>query len=262
MNPNKLASRRFLLTILECAVYWLVPFGYGDFGACPSVDNGAWSAYLPGCTYQGVSFKVHPGGWTAGVAIFAIVLSLLGLAQLRVRGAIKAGTQPKIAAISKAGAGMLFLPALVGSIFAFSAQLSLAALSLLLYVIPCYALFLTLRGADLRGGITPQAGTMPEKPARRRGKGKKVQEMTEAEREGLLGRLRDILSVSTRVDIARVAQALKIDSQVIWDRIFDWAKQFGFKIDGDFIVVEELDVESFIRALDKEFLTWKSDGKV
>lgn len=40
-------------------------------------------------------------------------------------------------------------------------------------------------------------------------------------------------------------------------KIFDWADSFGFRIDGDYLIIKQDTVSDFIEALDKEFLLWE-----
>jgi hypothetical protein len=41
----------------------------------------------------------------------------------------------------------------------------------------------------------------------------------------------------------------------------EWAYQFGFKIDGDYVILENADIGGFIAELDKSFATWDSKAK-
>lgn len=82
-----------------------------------------------------------------------------------------------------------------------------------------------------------------------------------------LEKLAKIMRVAERIEIPRVATILGMDEQVIWERIIDWADEFGFKIDGNFMVIEQESTDAFIHALEQEFTSWNqkestADGKV
>lgn len=50
-------------------------------------------------------------------------------------------------------------------------------------------------------------------------------------------KLRKILSVSERVKLEMVRQALGLDQRTFSKKIFDWAEEFGFKIDGEYLTL-------------------------
>jgi hypothetical protein len=72
-------------------------------------------------------------------------------------------------------------------------------------------------------------------------------------------KLRKIIKVSDRIEVARLADALCIDEKLAWQRVFDWAEQFGFKVDGNVIVFGSGDTAKFVDDLDKEFAEWHAD---
>ena len=45
-------------------------------------------------------------------------------------------------------------------------------------------------------------------------------------------------------------------------KIWDWANKYGFKIDGDYIIIENADIEGFIRGLDEQFELWRNGEKM
>ncbi len=86
-------------------------------------------------------------------------------------------------------------------------------------------------------------------------RGKQVME------QDLAGKLKRILDVSKRVSVEMILEVLKIDRETFTARIVDWAHQFGFKIDGDYVMLEHADIGGFIAELDKSFATWDSKTK-
>jgi hypothetical protein len=84
----------------------------------------------------------------------------------------------------------------------------------------------------------------------------------QAMEQDLAGKLKRILDVSKRVSVEMILDVLKIDKETFAARIVDWAHQFGFKIDGDYVMLENADVGGFIAELDKSFSAWDSKAKV
>jgi hypothetical protein len=82
--------------------------------------------------------------------------------------------------------------------------------------------------------------------------------------QGAVEKIRKMLTVSTRIKMDMMQRALSLDADTFSNKIFDWAADFGFKIDGDFVIIEGGDVTGFISKLDAEFADWgkKTGGKV
>ncbi|MEX2684919.1 MAG: hypothetical protein Q6373_025315 [Candidatus Sigynarchaeota archaeon] len=72
-------------------------------------------------------------------------------------------------------------------------------------------------------------------------------------------KLRKIIKLSDRIEVAKLADALGIEEKHAWQRVFDWAEQFGFKVDGNMIVFGSGDTARFVDNLDKEFAEWHAD---
>lgn len=62
-----------------------------------------------------------------------------------------------------------------------------------------------------------------------------------------------MLSVTTRIKMDMMQKTLGLDVDTFNNKIFDWAAEFHFKIDGDFVVIEGGDVTGFITKLEDEF---------
>ncbi len=94
-----------------------------------------------------------------------------------------------------------------------------------------------------------------------RGQTKEAQKQLEA---GAIEKIRKMLAVSTRIRMDMMQRVLGLDADTFSNKIFDWAAEFKFKIDGDFVVIEGGDVTGFISKLDAEFADWgkKNGGKV
>ena len=55
--------------------------------------------------------------------------------------------------------------------------------------------------------------------------------------------------------------ALDMDQKQFDFVIFDWAAEFGFTIDGEYLNINKESVSDFIDALDKQFTLWESSEK-
>ncbi len=75
-------------------------------------------------------------------------------------------------------------------------------------------------------------------------------------------KLQQIIKVSTKLAVERIAQVLELPVEETWKRVFDWAEKFQFTIDGDYILFNKDTVNDFIASMDKEFASWGSQGKV
>lgn len=70
-------------------------------------------------------------------------------------------------------------------------------------------------------------------------------------------KLKKILKVARRIRQEQVRKILKLDEDAFNERVIDWADEFGFRIDGDFLVIEDAaGVSDFISSLEHEFTTW------
>jgi hypothetical protein len=87
----------------------------------------------------------------------------------------------------------------------------------------------------------------------------------QVQEEELLKKFKRILKMSNRIKRNDIAKILGIPEDDIIMKLFDWADKFPFKIDGDFVVVE--DINAFVNAIDKQFEDWEGkesskDGKI
>ncbi len=69
----------------------------------------------------------------------------------------------------------------------------------------------------------------------------------------LLNKIRKAMKVSTRIKMDLLRSYLKMDKTIFNEKIIDWAAQFGFVLDGDYLNIKEETVSEFIDELEKEF---------
>ncbi|MFX0070204.1 MAG: hypothetical protein ACFFAO_03850 [Candidatus Hermodarchaeota archaeon] len=74
--------------------------------------------------------------------------------------------------------------------------------------------------------------------------------------------IKKILNVSNRIKLDLVRRALFMDQQSFDNKILDWANQFNFKIDGDYLVTNVETVDDFINMLDEQFVMWEESEKL
>lgn len=72
--------------------------------------------------------------------------------------------------------------------------------------------------------------------------------------ETLLRKFQEILAVSHRVERSSVAEYLEISTKDLFRKLITWGKTLPFKIDGEFIVIE--DAEDFTKVLERQFELW------
>jgi flagellar biosynthesis GTPase FlhF len=82
-----------------------------------------------------------------------------------------------------------------------------------------------------------------------------------------LEKLSKMLKVYTKIKKEEMRKILNMKEDVFNDRLLDWALEYGFKIDGNMVLLENADVQGFISGLDNQFSDWKAketskDGKI
>lgn len=85
------------------------------------------------------------------------------------------------------------------------------------------------------------------------------------EDQAIIERLNDIANVSTQIRLDMLRNILKIspDNQEYFDvKIFGWAHQFGFRIDGNFLLFKKDAMIEFIQSLEAQFKEWYENEKV
>jgi len=84
-------------------------------------------------------------------------------------------------------------------------------------------------------------------------------EKTEQERleKETIEKIKEMMEVSTRINLDRMQNVLDMDKKTFDNKIFKWARDFNFIIDGDNLVINKDTVSDFIDALDKQFASWE-----
>jgi len=75
--------------------------------------------------------------------------------------------------------------------------------------------------------------------------------------KAIFEKLKKVLNVSVKIKMDQMRDILKMDQTTFNDKIIEWAEEFGFIIDGDYVNVNKESVEDFINALDAQFEVWE-----
>ena len=82
-----------------------------------------------------------------------------------------------------------------------------------------------------------------------------------------MDKLKKLVTVSKKLKISQMAQILNLNERDLYDRIVDWAAEFGFTLDEDVVEFGAGRKEDFITSLDVAFADWGNktitkDGKL
>jgi len=80
--------------------------------------------------------------------------------------------------------------------------------------------------------------------------------------KAILEKLKKILKVSNSIAMEQMRNILKMDQTTFNDKIIDWAEEFGFTIDREYVNVKKETVDDFIDMLDSQFKSWESKEKM
>ncbi len=72
----------------------------------------------------------------------------------------------------------------------------------------------------------------------------------------VIEKLKKIIQVSNKIRFKMIKSMLGIDDETFYNKILDWAVEFGFTINGDFLIINKDTVNDFIKALDQQFEVW------
>jgi len=73
----------------------------------------------------------------------------------------------------------------------------------------------------------------------------------------LIAKLQKLLKVSDKIKMDQMRNILKVDKETFNENIIDWAEEFRFRIDGDYVIVNQESVDDFIDELDSKFAVWE-----
>ena len=71
-----------------------------------------------------------------------------------------------------------------------------------------------------------------------------------------VAKIQKMMKVSKRIRLDMMREALDMDMKSFSDKMIDWADEFHFSIDGDYVDFENADVNGFLTTLDGYFADW------
>ena len=69
-------------------------------------------------------------------------------------------------------------------------------------------------------------------------------------------KVKKLLLITSRISMEKMREILGMEKDAFNDKIIDWGIEYGFKIDGDYIIVDDIDLNGFIDDLDAQFDDW------
>ena len=69
-----------------------------------------------------------------------------------------------------------------------------------------------------------------------------------------------MLKVAHRIKLDMMQNALQLNKREFDRMIFKWAEEFGFIIDGDYLIIQKEEVSDFIEKMEKAFSEWEKQG--
>ncbi len=73
----------------------------------------------------------------------------------------------------------------------------------------------------------------------------------------LLEKVKELLDVSKRINLNRMQDALGLEKTIFNKKVFEWAKDFGFTIDGDYLIVNDNSLTELTNILELKFKEWE-----
>lgn len=73
-------------------------------------------------------------------------------------------------------------------------------------------------------------------------------------------KLKEIFKKSNCIELNSLKSNLNLDTNTFNNKIIDWALEFNFRIDGDYLITNTDNLSDFMDELDRHFLIWK-DGE-
>ncbi len=75
-------------------------------------------------------------------------------------------------------------------------------------------------------------------------------------------KIEEIMIESDSLSLDTLRDTLKMDAHTFSNKILDWAIEYGFEIDGDYLITNKNTLSDFIDELDKYFTLWKKESSI
>ncbi len=129
-------------------------------------------------------------------------------------------------------------------------------------------IFSMLSAAAIVAVVIVKRGNKSEERKIRKGN-KKIMGLERVKRSGAgkqkeknnIEKIKLMMSVSTRINLDRMQDVLDMNKKEFNNKIFEWARDFGFTIDSNDLIVNKDTVSEFIDMLDEQFNEWTEKEK-
>ncbi len=87
---------------------------------------------------------------------------------------------------------------------------------------------------------------------------RKQQELEQKQQleRGTIEKIKKMVRVSNTISLDMMRKSLNMPEELFLEKIYDWAADFNFKIDGNNLLINQDTVGNFMNALDKQFEDW------
>ncbi len=103
--------------------------------------------------------------------------------------------------------------------------------------------------AELEHALSAKKGSQPKVSAKKR-----------SQPEVVRATLKKLLTVSKRVRIDMLREYVEMDNDQFLEKLVEWAAEYNFTIDGDFIIPASDDAGRFVENIDAMFDAWEASS--
>ncbi len=109
----------------------------------------------------------------------------------------------------------------------------------------------TVFAAELEHSLSTKKGSKSKVPAK-----------TASQPKDVRATLKKLLTVSKRVRIDMLREYVQMDKDQFLEKLVEWAAEYNFTIDGDFIITASDDAEKLVQNIDAMFDEWEAASEV
>lgn len=72
-------------------------------------------------------------------------------------------------------------------------------------------------------------------------------------------KLEKILRVSEKINLEIVRNILEMDQKTFQERVIDYSKQYGMKVEGNNLIINKENLDDFLNSLEDQFKEWEKE---
>ncbi|MBY9003169.1 MAG: hypothetical protein KGD73_04295 [Candidatus Lokiarchaeota archaeon] len=72
-------------------------------------------------------------------------------------------------------------------------------------------------------------------------------------------KLEQILRVSEKINLEIMRNILELDQKTFQEKIIDYSKQYGMKVEGNNLVIKKENLDDFLKSLEAQFEEWEME---